>query len=108
MSNDAKFIGGLIVKPPNDKAPEYVKANLSIKRAELIAWLETEQGEWINADIKVSQGGKWYASVDDWKPDQGQRNPPARQAPQRSGNRSQGASMANQAASDFADDKLDW
>jgi hypothetical protein len=84
-----KFINGLIVKAPNDRAPEYVKARLSIKREELIAWLQTEQGEWINADIKVSQGGKWFAAVDDWKPQGGQRSgppqrtsqPPARNPP---------------------------
>lgn len=69
MSNDNKFINGLIVKAPNDRAPEYVKARISIKREELIAWLQQQDGEWINADIKVSQQGKWYAAVDDWKPD---------------------------------------
>ena len=68
MSNDTQFINGLIVKAPNDNAPEYVKAKLSIKREELIGWLQSERGEWINADIKVSQGGKWYAAVDTWKP----------------------------------------
>lgn len=81
-----KFINGLIVKAPNDRAPEYVKARLSIKREELIAWLQSEHGEWINADIKVSQGGKWFAAVDDWKPQGGQdrrQAPPARQAPTR-------------------------
>jgi lipopolysaccharide export LptBFGC system permease protein LptF len=66
VSNDNKFIDGLIVKAPNDRAPEYVKAKLSIKRAELIAWLQSQAGEWINADVKVSQQGKWYAAVDDF------------------------------------------
>lgn len=69
--SDNKFINGLIVKAPIDKAPEYVKARLSIKREELIAWLQSERGEWVNADIKVSQGGKWYAAVNDWKPSGG-------------------------------------
>jgi len=72
MSNDNKFIGGLIVKAPNEKAPEYVKAKLSIKREELIAWLQGQSGEWINADIKDSQQGKWYCQIDEWKP-QGER-----------------------------------
>ena len=67
-------------------SPEYIKARISIKREELIAWLQTEQGEWINADIKVSQGGKWYAAVDDWKPNgqggqQRQGRPPSRPQP---------------------------
>lgn len=72
---DIQFIDGLIVKAPNDRAPDYVKAKLSIKRAELIDWLRKQDGEWINADIKVSQAGKWFAAVDTWKPD-GQRQQP--------------------------------
>ncbi len=72
--SDAKFISGLIAKAPHEKAPEYVKAKLSIKREELITWLQSEPGEWINADIKVSQNGKWYAAVDDWKPESRQGN----------------------------------
>lgn len=71
MSNETEFVNGLIVKAPNENAPEYVKAKLSIKREELIAWLQSKDGEWINADVKVSQGGKWYCAVDDWKPNQG-------------------------------------
>lgn len=71
--SDIKFIDGLIVKAPNDRAPDYVKAKLSIKRQELIGWLQQQPGDWVNADIKVSQGGKWYAAVDDWKPS-GQRS----------------------------------
>lgn len=77
--SDNKFINGLIVKAPSDNAPEYVKARLSIKREELIAWLQSERGEWVNADIKVSQGGKWYAAVNDWKPSGGQERRPQRQ-----------------------------
>ena len=66
--SDKEFINGLIVKAPNDNAPEYVKAKLSIRREELIAWLQTKDSDWVNADVKVSQGGKWYAAVDNWKP----------------------------------------
>ena len=73
MSNDAEFIAGLIAKAPNEKAPQYVKAKLSIKREELIAWLQSKEGDWINADIKVSAKGNWYVQVDSWKPNQGER-----------------------------------
>lgn len=78
MASDNEFINGLIVKAPNDNAPEYVKAKLSIKREELIAWLQTKDSEWVNADIKVSQTGKWYVAVDNWKPN-GQRQAPRRE-----------------------------
>ena len=79
MSNDTKFIDGLIVKAPHEKAPEYVKAKLSIKRVELIDWLKAQEGDWINAEVKVSQSGKYYAAVDTWKPEGGTTS--ARQAP---------------------------
>lgn len=81
MSTDIKFIDGLIVKAPHERAPEYVKAKLSIKRQELIDWLQKQQGDWVNADIKVSNGGKWYAAVDDWKPNQQRQTERPQQAP---------------------------
>lgn len=69
MSEENIFIDGLIVKEPHERAPDFVKAKISIKREELIAWLQNQSGDWINADVKVSRGGKWYAAVDTWKPD---------------------------------------
>ncbi len=72
MNNEPQFINGLIVKAPHENAPEYVKAKLSIKREELIETLQGMDGEWVNAEIKVSQNGKWYVAVDAWKPE-GQR-----------------------------------
>lgn len=70
MPQEAKFIDGLIVKSPHANAPEFVIAKLSIKREELINWLQAQEGEWINADIKRSQKGSLYAQVDTWKPNQ--------------------------------------
>ena len=83
MSNDTQFIDGLIVKAPHENAPEYVKAKLSIKREELIAWLQQQSGDWINAEVKVSQGGKWYAAIDTWKPnaDRAAQEPKGRTPP---------------------------
>jgi hypothetical protein len=78
---DTQFITGLIVKAPHERAPEYVKAKLSIKREELIAWLQQQSGEWINADVKVSRGGKWYVAVDEWKRDGGERKSQRSSAP---------------------------
>lgn len=98
MSNESQFIGGLIVKPPHEKAPDYVKAKLSIKREELAEWLGQQDGDWINAEVKESKGGKWYVAVDSWKPEGGKpqqrdsRPAPQRQAP----------------AQDFADDDIPW
>lgn len=96
MSNDVQFIDGLIVKAPHEKAPDYVKAKVSIKRQDLMAWLNQQDGDWINAEVKESKGGKWYVAVDSWKPEGGRpqresRPAPTRQAP---------------AADDFADDDI--
>jgi lipopolysaccharide export LptBFGC system permease protein LptF len=73
MSNDKKFIDGLIFKAPHENAPDYVIAKISIKRSELIAWLQSQDGDWVNADLKKSQQGKFYAAVDDWKPGSAKR-----------------------------------
>lgn len=100
MSNETEFLNGLIVKAPNENAPDYVKAKISIKREELIATLQAKDGEWINLDVKVSQNGKWYAAVDNWKPNGGGERQAAR--PQRT------ASSATQQApmDDFADETI--
>lgn len=102
MSNEAEFINGLIVKAPNENAPEYVKAKVSIKREELIAWLQTREGEWINADVKVSQGGKWYAAVDNWKPNAGGSSGSRGGAPQREPRQA----TTNAPVDDFADTEI--
>ena len=67
--SDIEFINGLNFKAPNDNAPEYVKAKGSIRREELIAWLQNREGDWVNFDVKIAlASGKWYAAVDNWKP----------------------------------------
>ena len=68
MESKKVFVEGLIAKKPRDKAPEWVKVNLSIKREELAAWLTGQGDEWINVQVCESKNGKWYAEVDTWKP----------------------------------------
>jgi len=69
MAEENNFIDGLYVKAPHEKAPDFVKCGISIKRADLGNWLRGKSDEWINIQVKESQGGKWYAEVDTWKPD---------------------------------------
>lgn len=62
------FVNGLMAKKPKEKAPDFVKCNLSIKREELIAWLSEKDGDWINVDIKESgRTLNWYAEVNTWE-----------------------------------------
>ena len=67
---EKEFVDGLIIKAPREGAPDFVKANISIKREELIEWLGKQEGEWINLNVLASKKdpSKWYAEVDNWKP----------------------------------------
>lgn len=67
--SEARFPNGLIFKTPREGAPDFVKGAVSIKREELIEWLKSEQGEWVNLDLKKSKEGKLYFQVNDWKPE---------------------------------------
>ena len=62
------FPQGLIFKKPRDGAPEFVKGSISIKRLELIDWLNTFQDEWLNFDLKESKQGKYYSQLNTFKP----------------------------------------
>ena len=75
---DIEFVEGLLVKAPHPKAPDYVKAQISIKVADLGNWLRAKHKageEWVNIDVKESKGGKWYAAVSTFKPKQEERKP---------------------------------
>ena len=86
MAGDTEFVDGLIVKAPNPKAPDFVKASISIKREELIDWLSSRSGDWVNIDVKEAKSGKWYAAVNTYqpkgdKPNRGGERPAQEQRP---------------------------
>ena len=71
MENKYEFPDGIFAKAPPDGAPDFVKTKLQILLEEFIPWLNAkkESGEkWVTLDIKEAASGKWYASVNDWKP----------------------------------------
>lgn len=65
--SDKIFVNGMVVKR-NDNAPEYVLANLSIKRTDLIDFLRQQDSDWLNVALKRAKSGKCYAELDTWKP----------------------------------------
>ena len=69
--SEIEFVNGLIVKSPSEKAPDFVKANMSIKVQDLMEWLGNRTDEWINIDVKEAKSGKWYAAVSTFKPKEG-------------------------------------
>ena len=81
--SDKEFVPGLYAKAPHENAPDFVKVSLSIKRAELGNWLRSKSDEFINVDIKVSQGGKWYGEVNNFVPDKSKGQNTPRQEPAR-------------------------
>ncbi len=67
--DDKVFVDGLMIKPPHEKAPDFVKCAVSFKVDEIVAFLQShEKNGWVNADIKVGKSGKWYAVLDTWEP----------------------------------------
>jgi len=81
MADDIEFVNGLIVKAPHAKAPDFVKAAISIKVADLTEWLSDRDEEWINIDVKESRGGKWYAAASTFKPKRQQEHKPGANVP---------------------------
>ena len=79
--SEKEFVDGLIVKPPHEKAPDFVKCSISIKRKDLGNWLRKKSDDWINLDVKVAKSGKWYAEVNDWKPQQDSQTRPKTMSP---------------------------
>ena len=70
MSNPTEkvFAQGLIAKR-RDGAPEFVTCSLSVKVDEFKEFLDTHADNgWVNLNVKKSQGGKFYAELDTWKP----------------------------------------
>jgi hypothetical protein len=71
-----EFPKGLFANKPHEKAPDFIKAKLNIDREEFIAWLK-DQPEKVNIDIRESKDGtKWFAAVNDWKPEKKAENEP--------------------------------
>lgn len=66
---EKEFPKGLFAKKPHENAPKFVIAKLSVKREELIAYLQEKPDEWLNFDVTESKDGKYITSLDTWKPD---------------------------------------
>lgn len=66
------FVKGLYFDKPHENAPAFVKGKLSIQAQQLTEWLasaeKTDKG-YVNIDLLESREGKYYAKVNDFKPD---------------------------------------
>lgn len=70
---EKQFVDGLYLNKLSDKAPDFIKASVSIHVDKMIAWLEknrllvNEKG-YINLKGLESKEGKPYFEVDTWSP----------------------------------------
>lgn len=63
MSNEKKFVDGLIVKEGK------YGTKLSFKVEEFTNCMNANSDNgWFNVEVKTSKGGKLYAQIDTWKP----------------------------------------
>jgi hypothetical protein len=77
---DTIFPTGLYANRPKENAPNFIIANLSIKRDEFIEWLKGQK-EQVYIDIKESKGLKFYASLNEWTPKEDKPTPDATPPP---------------------------
>lgn len=80
MSNDKKYVEGLFANRPHEKAPDFVKASLSIQVERFIEWLseqETSEKGYVKIDILEGREGAYYAKHNDWNPDKEKREKPS-------------------------------
>jgi hypothetical protein len=66
--SDKTFANGIIFAYPNGKAPEFVIGKISVKKSEFIPFLESQDGDWVNLDVKLSKTDKIYCELNSWKP----------------------------------------
>lgn len=76
MSQQEKvFPAGLIYKAPSPRAPQWVKANISVKVDEFIGFLKQyDNNGWVNIDVKESKGGKIYCELSTYKREEAKKD----------------------------------
>ena len=68
---DKIFSEGIYLNKVSDRAPEFIKANISIHIEKAIAWLQAQTPDekgYIKLVGKESNDGKRYFEHDQWKP----------------------------------------
>lgn len=62
-----KYIDGIFVKDPHEKAPDFVLGRIAINREKAIKSLQEMDDEWINIDVLKSRDGNVYGKLDTYK-----------------------------------------
>lgn len=67
MQQDKVWVDGLRVYKPDERAPDFVKANIVINKAEMLAWLATQPDDKIKVQMKEARSGNYYTEVDTYQ-----------------------------------------
>jgi len=79
MESEPVFADGIFFDKPREGAPEFVKGRASFKVDEAVAFLQKHKNEkgYVNLDLlKSKEGGKLYFKLNDWKPEQEEKEQP--------------------------------
>ncbi len=71
-----KFASGVWFNLPSEKAPDFVKGNLSFAPEKFIEWLRAQKPNekgYVRLSVKISREGKPYIELDTWE---GQKSEP--------------------------------
>jgi len=64
---DKIFANGIRFVYPKNGSPDFIIGKLSINKSELIPFLDSQVGDWVNLDIKKSKKDTIYLEVNTWK-----------------------------------------
>lgn len=71
MADEKVFAEGFIFKR-NEKAPDFVVGNLSLKSDEAIEFIKKNaKNNWVNLSIKQARSGNYYVELDTFEPKKG-------------------------------------
>lgn len=64
------FAKGIFARKPHEKAPDFVKCDLSFKLPDAVEWLEEHPNNegFVRVTVKESKNGKWYCELDGYVP----------------------------------------
>lgn len=83
--SDKDFIEGMSVKDPHENAPDFVICQGGFRREAMIAYLQSQSGDYVNFQIKRSKKGALYVEKDNWRPTEAQRPDTSTPPPQSTG-----------------------
>lgn len=72
MAQDEMIFANGFIFNRNENAPDFVIGRLSLNVADAIDFMQEHQKKgWVNIDVKLSKGGKYYMALDTFEPNGG-------------------------------------